>query len=101
MAHPAFEAGFDDEPEQIIQSDHDNCTESIGRDRGIRKVEADRNQYATDRAVRTEIGINERADPYDDGYRHHQREQDEESGDEGAQAADHRSPSVKRSEKDH
>ena len=80
MAHPALEAGFDDEPEQINQPDHDDRTERIGLDRGSRKVEADRDQYATDRAVRTEIGINERTDPDDDGYRHHQREQDEESG---------------------
>jgi hypothetical protein len=37
MAHPAFEAGFDDEPVRINQPDHDDRTEGIGRDKGIRK----------------------------------------------------------------
>jgi hypothetical protein len=42
MAHPAFEAGFDDEPEQINQSDYNDRAECIRGDRRIRKIEADR-----------------------------------------------------------
>src|SRR5208282_1734948 len=101
MTHPAFEAGFDRQPEQINQPDHHDRAERIGRDRGIRKVEADRDQYAADRAVRTEVGENERADPNDNGDCHRQREKNKESCDEGTEAADHRSPSVKRPYKDH
>jgi len=91
---PAFEPGFDDEPEQVNQPDHGDRAEPIGGDGRIREVETDRDQHAADRAVRTEIGVNEGADPNDDGKRYRQWQQDQESGDKGAEAADHRSPSL-------
>src|SRR5437867_2928186 len=94
MPHPAFEPGFDRDPEQVDQPDHDHCAERIGGNGRIREVEADRDQHAADRAVRTEIGVNEGADPNDDGKRYRQWQQDQESGDKGAEAADHRSPSL-------
>src|SRR6516225_8936985 len=101
MPHPAFEPGFDDEPEEINQPDHNDRAQSVGCNRGAREVETNRDQYPADRAIRTEIGENEGADPDDNGSRHRQREQNKEPCDKGAEAADHRSPSVKRSEKDH
>src|SRR6266481_9053406 len=93
-AHATLEPGFDRDPEQVNQSDHNNSSKRIGGDGGVRKVEADRYQHAADRAVRTEIDVNERADPSDHGKRYRQWQQDQESGDKGSKAADHWSPSV-------
>ena len=69
----------------------------IGGDRRIRQAEPDRDQDAPDRAVRADIGINKGADPHDDGDRHGERQQDEKSGKERTEAADHRTPSAKAS----
>lgn len=60
------------------------------------KNEADREQYAADGTIGTELGVDECADPDDHGNRHRQRQHDQEAGDKGAEPADHRPPSLVR-----